>query len=310
MPRSFNPTVASVPLRNRTPGRMRLCPTGQRGPGPLSETSLRPWRSKRSPRRRLYGVSAGGRGWSKWDKGSSATIPTTTPGLGKVHGRYVVVGFRTRVPPGAQILLDEFSDSYNVAVKVEVDDGYSTLDLERAMTRVHLALYCDQYMEDAFTDSDEGVIRSRVLPSVDSPRSIADFERQAQEVLRYGPHEGLSVVVEEWPRGETSPDPAKRERLCDEYVESQSSEELAEWDTRLYAMQEGVEYEDILYLSGWHDDLSGVVGRISLIYPQADVRVMRFGRGGSPELGSSPMSPPMQRPRCWTSASPTGSRSR
>ena len=201
---------------------------------------------------------------------------------GDVQGRYVMVGFRTGVPPGAQALLDEFSDSYHVAVRVEVEDGYSAPDLEGAILRVHYALYCDQYMEDAFTDSEEGVIRSRVLTSVDSPRSIADFERQAQEVLRYGPHEGLSVVVEEWPRDEASPNPAKRERLCDEYRASVS---YAEWDTRFYAIQEGVEYEDIFYLSGWHDDLRVVVGSISQSYSQSDVRLMRYGKGRSAEVG-------------------------
>ena len=208
---------------------------------------------------------------------------------GDVQGRYAVVGFRTRVPPGVQALLEEFSDSYHVAVRVEIDDGYSAPDLERAITRVHYALYCDQYAQDAFTDSDEGAIRSRVLPSLDSPHSIADFERQAQEVLTYGPHEGLSVVVEEWPRSEASPDPAERERLCDEYRESQSYEE---WDTRVYAIQEGVEYEDIFYLSGWHDDLRVVVGSISQSYPQSDVRLMRYGKGRSAQVGFVADAPP------------------
>ena len=204
---------------------------------------------------------------------------------GDVQGRYVVIGFRTGVPSGAQALLEEFSDSYHVAFSVEVDDGYSAPDLEGAMKRVHYALYCDQYMEDAVTDSDEGVIRSRVLPFVDSPRSVVDFERQAQEVLRYGPHEGLSVVVEEWPRDEASPDPAKRERVCNEYWDSQSHEELVERDTRFYAIQEGVEYEDLFYLSGWHDDLRVVVLSISQSYPQADVRLMRYGKDRSAEVG-------------------------
>ena len=201
---------------------------------------------------------------------------------GDVQGRYVVVGFRTRVPSGAQGLLDEFSDLHHVAVRVEIDDGYSAPDLERAIRRVHYALYCDQYVEDTFTDSDEGVIRSRILPSVDSPLSIADFEGLAQEVLRYGPHEGLSVEVEEWPKDEASPDPAERERLCDEYRESQPYEE---WDTRVYAIQEGVEYEELFYLSGWHDDLRVVVGSISQSYPQSDVRLMRYGKGRSAQVG-------------------------
>ena len=47
---------------------------------------------------------------------------------GDVQGRYVVVGFRTGVPSGAQALLEEFSDSYHVAVRLEVDDGYSAPD--------------------------------------------------------------------------------------------------------------------------------------------------------------------------------------
>ena len=208
--------------------------------------------------------------------------PDDYPRVGDVQGRYVVVGFRNRVPSGAQVLLDEFSDLHHVAVRVEIDDGYSAPDLERAIRRVHHALYCDQYVEDTFTDSEGGMIRSRVLPSVDSPCSIADFERQAQEVLRYGPHEGLSVVVEQWPRDEDSPDPAERERLCDEYRASQS---YTEWDARFYAIQEGVEYEELFYLSGWHDDLRVVVGSISQSYPQSDVRLMRYGKDRSAQVG-------------------------
>ena len=225
----------------------------------------------------------------RWSEGLEQVVeklqrdyPDDYSRAGDVQGRYVVVGFRTGVPSGAQALLEEFSDSYHVAVRLEVDDGYSAPDLEGAMRRVHYALYCDQYMEDALTDSDQGVIRSRVLPSVDSPSSIADFERLAQEVLLYGPHEGLSVVVEEWPRGEASPDPDERERLCDEYRESQSYEE---WDTRFYAKQEGVEYEDLFYLSGWHDDLRVVVRSISQSYPQSDVRLMRYRKDRSAEVG-------------------------
>lgn len=211
--------------------------------------------------------------------------PDDYSSAGDVQGRYVVVRFRTGVPSGAQALLEEFSKSHNVAVRIEVDDGFSTVDMEGAIRRVHYALYCNQYVEDALTDSEEGVIRSRVLTSVESPNSIVEFERLAQEVLRYGPHRGLSVVVLEWPRGEASTDPAERERHCDEYIESRSLRELAEEDTRFYAMQEGVEYEDVFYLSGWHDDLRGVVDRISRSHPHTDVRLMRYGKGRSAQVG-------------------------
>ena len=93
-------TVTRVPLRNRTFLRTRLSPTGQRGAGPLCELSLRPWRSKRFRRKRLYGVSVGRRGWSKLWRNSSRTIPTITSGLGTCRAGMSWSGFGPGFRPG------------------------------------------------------------------------------------------------------------------------------------------------------------------------------------------------------------------
>ena len=131
-------------------------------------------------------------------------------------GKYVVVVFRDGLPEDADALLNDFSDGYNMHVKVEYLSGYSEVDLEGAIKRVEHLVYCDQYMVNANTYADDtgngAVIRSDILISADSERDIDSYRLGAQEALESGPHEGLSVVVEESESlGEG--DEAERERL-------------------------------------------------------------------------------------------------
>ncbi len=87
-------------------------------------------------------------------------------------GKYVVVVFRDGLPDDADALLNDFSDDYNVHVKVEYLNGYSQKDLEQAIKRVEYSVYCDQYTVNAETYADDtgygAVIRADVLISADS----------------------------------------------------------------------------------------------------------------------------------------------
>ena len=186
-------------------------------------------------------------------------------------GKYVVVMFRDGLPDDADVLLNDFSDEYNVHVKVEYLRGYSEADLEAAIKRVEHIVYCDQYTVNANTYADdtdyEAVIRSDVLISADSQHDIDSYKFGAQEALESGPHDGLSVVVEESESlGEG--DEAERERVCDEYSRSLP---FLEWDMRFYARQEGIPYEELAYYSGWHEEFPSVVGRIERDQPRAYV---------------------------------------
>ena len=135
-----------------------------------------------------------------------------------------VVRFLGGVPQEAQALLDEFSEAHYVKIVVETGSGYSERDVEGAIPRVHYALFCAEGVENARTAPDEGVIKSTVQLSVDAPGSLIDDLRQiAQAALESGAHQGMSVVVKEWPkwRGsmggypERDPDDPKG-RVCDD----------------------------------------------------------------------------------------------
>ena len=186
-------------------------------------------------------------------------------------GKYVVVMFRDGLLDDADALLDDFSDEYNVQVKVEYLSGYSEADLKEAIKRVNYSVYCDQYTVNAETYADDtgqgAVIRSEVLISADSEHDIDSYRLGAQEALESGPHEGLSVVVEESESlGEG--DEAERERVCDEYSRYLP---FGEWDMRSYARQQGISYEELAYYSGWHEEFRSVVGRIERDHPRAYV---------------------------------------
>ena len=186
-------------------------------------------------------------------------------------GKYVVVMFRDGLPGHADALLNDFSDEYNVHIKVEYLSGYSGADLEMAIKRVNYSVYCDQYMVNAETYADKtgyaAVIRSDVLISADSQHDIDSYRLGAQEALESGPHEGLSVVVEQSESlGEG--DEAGRERVCDEYSRSLP---FREWDMRAYARQEGIPYEELAYYSGWHEIFPSIVGRIERDHPRTYV---------------------------------------
>ena len=138
--------------------------------------------------------------------------------------RSAVVRFLGGVPQEAQALLDEFSEAHYVKIVVETGSGYSERDVEGAIPRVHYALFCAEGVENARTAPDEGVIKSTVQLSVDAPGSLIDDLRQiAQAALESGAHQGMSVVVKEWPkwRGsmggypERDPDDPKG-RVCDD----------------------------------------------------------------------------------------------
>ena len=138
--------------------------------------------------------------------------------------RSVVVRFLGGVPQEAQSLLDEFSEAYEVKIVVETGSGYNERDLGEAVPRVHYALFCAEGVENARTAPDEGAIKSTVQLSVDAPDSMMDeLRRIAQAALESGAHQGMSVVVKEWPRWrgsmggypERDPDDPKG-RVCDD----------------------------------------------------------------------------------------------
>ena len=142
--------------------------------------------------------------------------------------------------------------------------GYSEEDLEKAIKRVHYAIYCSQWTMDATTSADGGMIRSLVAiggPANGEVLSIEDFQSFAEDALLSGANEGISVMVEEWDGPVSTPE--SREKACDDYVHSRTQEELREADLRAYARQKGFSYEEVLWRSGWHDGFSReVVGRI------------------------------------------------
>ena len=138
--------------------------------------------------------------------------------------RSAVVRFLGGVPPEAQVLLDEFSEAHEVKIEVETGSGYDERDLEEAIPRVHYALFCTEGVDNARTAPDEGVIKSTVQLSVDAPDSLMDDLRHiAQAALKSGAHQGMSVVIREWPRwrgsmgGYPEPDPDDpKGSVCDD----------------------------------------------------------------------------------------------
>ena len=138
--------------------------------------------------------------------------------------RSAVVRFLGGVPEEAQTLLDEFSEAYDVKIVVETGSGYNERDLSEAVPRVHYALFCTEGVDNASTAPDEGVIKSTVQLSDDAPDSLMDDLRQiALAALESGAHQGMSVVVREWPRwrgsmgGYPEPDPDNpKGNVCDE----------------------------------------------------------------------------------------------
>ena len=138
--------------------------------------------------------------------------------------RSAVVRFLGGVPRKAQALLDEFSEAYDVKIVVETGSGYNQKALEEAVPRVHYALFCAEGVDNARTAPDEGVIRLTVQLSVDAPDSLMDDLRHiAQAALKSGAHQGMSVVVREWPRwrgsmgGYPEPDPDDpKGSVCDD----------------------------------------------------------------------------------------------
>ena len=149
------------------------------------------------------------------------------------------------------------------------DAVYSEKDLEKAIQRVHYAIYCSQWTMDATTSADGGMILSLVAiggPANGEVMSIEGFQSTAEHALLSGANEGISVMVEEWDGPVSTPE--SREKACDDYVHSRTQEELQEADLRFYARQEGLSYEEVLRRSGWHDGFSReVVGRIDREYP-------------------------------------------
>ena len=149
------------------------------------------------------------------------------------------------------------------------DAVYSEKDLEKAIQRVHYAIYCSQWTMDATTSADGGMILSLVAiggPANGEVMSIEGFQSTAEHALLSGANEGISVMVEEWDGPVSTPE--SREKACDDYVHSRTQEELQEADLRFYARQEGLSYEEVLRRSGWHDGISReVVGRIDREYP-------------------------------------------
>ena len=140
------------------------------------------------------------------------------------NDRSAVVRFLGDVPPEAQALLEEFSKAYEVKIVVETGSGYSERDLSNAIPRVHYALFCAEGVERAGTGADKGVIESTVQLSAHAPDSLMDDLRHiAQVALESGAHQGIRVVVKEWPRwrgsmgGYPEPDPDDpKGRVCDD----------------------------------------------------------------------------------------------
>ena len=138
--------------------------------------------------------------------------------------RSAMVIFSGGVPPEARALLDEFSEAHRVKIVVETGSGFNGRDLEEAIPRVHYALFCTEGVENASTDADKGVIKSTVKLSVDAPDSLMEKLRHiARAALESGAHQGMSVVVKEWPRwkgsmgGYPEPDPDDpKGRVCDD----------------------------------------------------------------------------------------------
>ena len=138
--------------------------------------------------------------------------------------RSIVVRFLGGVPQEARALLDEFSEAYEVKVVVESGAGYNERDLEEAIRRIHFALFCTEGVENARTSPTEGVIESTAELSADASDSLMDELRHiARAALKSGAHQGMTVVVGEWPRwrgsmgGYPEPDPDDpKGRVCDD----------------------------------------------------------------------------------------------
>ena len=172
-------------------------------------------------------------------------------------------------PPSSDVEDDDRSRDFPPAPVWGPDAVYSEKDLEKAIQRVHYAIYCSQWTMDATTSADGGMILSLVAiggPANGEVMSIEGFQSTAEHALLSGANEGISVMVEEWDGPVSTPE--SREKACDDYVHSRTQEELQEADLRFYARQEGLSYEEVLRRSGWHDGFSReVVGRIDREYP-------------------------------------------
>ena len=123
-------------------------------PGVVPEEEAEVDEESRPPRQWIVRASREEDAWrSRWQEGLVSlrerleeNYPDDFHDADTEGGKYVVVVFRDGLPEDADALLNDFSDGYNMHVKVEYLSGYSEVDLEGAIKRVEHLVYCDQYM--------------------------------------------------------------------------------------------------------------------------------------------------------------------